>query len=109
MMDQFQGSLIPAAENPEPVSRLGLVQFVVTVMLVAIMAAFGIFTATHAGGEEMMRKATAQAKVLPDINITPESLEPNLAGMLATGDGGTSLPLEETGGGVSRDAFKHNR
>jgi hypothetical protein len=41
--------------------------------------------------------------------ITPESLEPNLNGMLATGDGGAALPLEEIVGGISRQAFDHNR
>jgi hypothetical protein len=109
MVDQVQESLITTDEAPKSEARLGLVQLVVALLLVTIMAAFGIFTATHASGEEMMKRAPAQAKVLPDLNITPESLEPNLSSMLATGDGGASLPLEETVGGISREAFKHHR
>lgn len=109
MVNQFQESLITADEAPKSARRLGLVQLVVALMLVAIMAAFGIFTATHANGEEMVKRAPASAKVLPDINLTPESLEPNLSGMLATGDGGASLPLDGPTGTLNRNVFTHNR
>jgi hypothetical protein len=101
MLNQFQESLIVAepANKPRHPLRLTLVQAAIGLLLVIAISAFGLFTASHASGQEgMVRKATpATANVLPDLVIWPESLEPNLSGMLATGDGGAAIDAQETG------------
>jgi hypothetical protein len=110
MVNQFQASLLTAdrvgkADLPMPSA---LIQAVIGFALVLAVSAFGLFAASHAIGQEVSAR-TATANVLPQLMISPESLEPNLNGMLATGDGGAALPLEETVGGTSRQAFEHNR
>ena len=113
MINQFQESLLTddRKSNANHTLRSAWVQTAIGLMLVIAISAFGIFTASHATGQEsMMRKApAATANVLPELFISDEALEPNLNGVLATGDGGASLPLEETVGGVSRNAFQRNR
>jgi hypothetical protein len=113
MINQFQESLLTddRTSKANHTLRSACIQSAIGLMLVIAISAFGLFTASHATGQEsMMRKdPAATANVLPELVIWPESLEPNLNGMLATGDGGASLPLEETVGGVSRNAFDHAR
>jgi hypothetical protein len=81
---------------------------------VLLFSAIGLLTAFYLIGREATYAAeqvtprAATENVLPPLVVPPESLEPNLNGVLATGDGGASIPLEELVGGVSRDAFKNN-
>lgn len=109
MVNQFQASLLTAdrAGKADLPMRSALLQAAIGAALVLAVSAFGLFAASHAIGQEA--QAARTANVLPQLMISPESLEPNLNGMLATGDGGAALPLEETVGGVSREAFAHNR
>jgi hypothetical protein len=109
MVNQFQASLLTAdrAGKPDLPMRSALLQAVIGFALVLAVSAFGLFAASHAIGQEA--QAAGTANVLPQLMISPESLEPNLNGMLATGDGGATLPFEETVGGISREAFEHNR
>jgi hypothetical protein len=114
MMNQFQESLIVAGDASKDghTMRSGYVQAAIGLVLVIAISAFGLFTASHANGQDGMTRKTAQAtmmNVLPPLFISDESQQPNLNGVLATGDGGAALPLEETVGGVSRNAFDHNR
>ena len=101
MIDPFAESLIVAerARKTGPTMRLTLVQAGIGLVLVIAISAFGLFTASHASGQEgMVRKAApATANVLPDLVIWPQSLEPNLSGMLTTGDGGAMIDSRETG------------
>jgi hypothetical protein len=114
MMNQFQESLIVAngASKDGLTMRSGYIQAAIGLVLVIAISAFGLFTASHANGQDGMARKTAQAttmNVLPPLFISDESQQPNLNGVLATGDGGAALPLEETVGGVSRNVFDHNR
>ena len=102
MIDKFAESLVVAerARKTGPTMRLTLVQASIGLVPVIAISAFGLFTASHAGGQEgMVRKAApATANVPPDLVIGPEPLEPNLSAMLATGDGGAMIDGRETGG-----------
>jgi hypothetical protein len=114
MMNQFQESLIVAGNTNKDglTMRSGYVQAAIGLVLVIAISAFGLFAASHANGQDGIGRKTAQAStvnVLPPLFISDESQQPNLNGVLATGDGGAALPLEETVGGVSRNAFDHNR
>jgi hypothetical protein len=115
MVNQFQASLLTA----DRVGKTGLsirpalVQAAFGLALVLMACAFGLFAASHAISQEVSNAAgkgalVATANVLPQLVIHAESLAPNLNGMLATGDGGAAIPLEELVAGVSREAF-HNR
>jgi hypothetical protein len=71
--------------------------------LVLMISAIGLFTASHAIGQEStVRKAdpATTANVLPPLYISDESLEPNLNGMLATGDGGAMIEIKEITGNL---------
>jgi hypothetical protein len=76
-----------------------------------LFSALGLFTAfylisqqaSHATAKTTPR--TAAANVSPELYISPASLEPNLNGVLVTGDGAASIPLEELVAGVRREAF----
>jgi hypothetical protein len=108
MINQFQESLMITDRTMRP----AYAQMAIGLVLVIAISAFGLFTASHARGDESLTRKNipaATANVLPSLVIWPQSQEPNLNGMLATGDGGAALPLEETVGGVSRDAFDHKR
>ena len=117
MVNQFQASLLTAdrAGKADLPMRSALIQAAIGFALVLAVSAFGLFAASHAIGQEAQAATdkvgarTVTANVLPQLVISPESLEPNLNGMLATGDGGAALPLEEIVGGISREAFEHNR
>lgn len=111
MINQFQESLWTddRTSKTNHTLRSAWVQTAIGLMLVIAISAFGIFTASHATGQENMVRKPAMANVLPELFISDEALEPNLNGLLATGDGGASLPIEETVGGVSRNAFDRNR
>jgi hypothetical protein len=114
MMNQFQESLTvtDGASKDGQTKRSGYVQAAIGLVLVIAISAIGLIAAPRATGQEgMVRKsATATtANVLPPLIISDESQQPNLNGVLTTGDGGDALPLEETVGGVSRNAFKKNR
>jgi hypothetical protein len=114
MTNQFQESLAvtAVASKATHTMRLGYVQAAVGLALLIIISAFGLFIASQATGQESMTRKTAQAttvNVLPPLFISDESQQPNLNGVLATGDGGAALPLEEIVGGVSRNAFDRNR
>jgi hypothetical protein len=114
MMNQFQESLTvtDGASKDGLTQRSGYIQAAIGLVLVIVISAIGLVAAPHATGQEgMMRKAASAttANVLPPLFISDESQQPNLNGVLATGDGGAALPPEETVGGVSRDAFNHNR
>ena len=108
MMKQLQTTLLTANR-----AKVGLstrhVRVQVVLGLVLIASVFGVFAMANAVPQEASStsKGThfAATNVLPQLVISPESLKPNLNGMLATGDGGASLPLEEVVAGVSRGAF----
>jgi hypothetical protein len=112
MVNQFQASLLTAdrAGKADLPVRSALIQAAIGFALVLAVSAFGLFAASHAIGQEAQAATdkiaarTATANVLPQLVIAPESLEPNLNGMLATGDGGAALPLEEIVGGISHKA-----
>jgi hypothetical protein len=101
MVNQFQASLLttPRQKAGHPI-RLALVQAAAGFRLVLLVSAFGLFAASHAIGDEAHAAAgpravpAATANVLPDLVIWPESLEPNLSGTLATGDGGATIELQ---------------
>ena len=93
MLNQSQESLMVG--DRAHTLRPALVQLAIGLVLVIATAAFGLFTASHANGQERAQAATAKTeKVLPDLVIWPEALEPNLSGMLATGDGGDVINLQ---------------
>jgi hypothetical protein len=81
---------------------------------VVLFSALGLVAALYLGGREASPTAekgtstAARENVLPALVISPLSLEPNLNGVLATGDGGAAIPLEELVAGVRREAFDHN-
>ena len=115
MTYQYQASLLTAgrAAKADLSMRPGFMQAAREFAPVLLFSALGLLTALYLIGWEvsgMVEKAApraAAANVLPELVISPQSLEPNLNGMLATGDGGASIPLEELVAGVSREAF-HN-
>jgi hypothetical protein len=78
---------------------------------VLMFSALGLFASFWLIGYQISRTTatsaprTAAANVLPELFISEESLQPNLNGVLVTGDGGASIPLEELVAGVRRDAF----
>jgi len=113
MVNQFQASLLTADRAKVGLSiRPALIQAALGFALVLMVSAFGLFAASHAIGQEASNagKGTpvVTANVLPQFVIYPASLEPNLNGVLATGDGGASIPLEEVVAGVSREALNNN-
>jgi hypothetical protein len=82
---------------------------------VVLFSALGLVAALYLGGREASPTAekgtspvAARENVLPALVISPLSLEPNLNGVLATGDGAASIPLEELVAGVRREAFDRN-
>jgi hypothetical protein len=101
MLNQFQESLMvtDGASKTGRTLRPAYLQAAIRMVLVIAIYAFGLFTATHAIGQEStVRKApAATANVLPELVIWPESQEPNLNGVLATGDGGAMIETKETG------------
>src|SRR5436190_21678720 len=95
MINQFQESLMAAdgAGKTTQAVRLGYVQAAIGLALVIVISAFGLFIASQALGQENMTPKTqaATANVLPILILSPELQEPNLNGMLATGDGGAMI------------------
>jgi hypothetical protein len=93
MVNQFQESLMDGARSTRP----AFIQMAIGLLLVVAIAAFGIFAASYARSEEALahQGKPATAKVLPDLVIWPESLEPNLSDMLATGDGGATIDRKD--------------
>jgi hypothetical protein len=102
MTNQFQESLLVADRSGTAGFRLAFVQAAVGLALACVISIFGLVIASQAHGQDTKRPT---ANVLPELILSPDSQEPNLNGVLATGDGGAALPAEETIGGVSRDAF----
>jgi hypothetical protein len=113
MMNQFQASL-PITDRPGIADfsiRSALLQAVLA--LVLMVSAFGLFSVSRAIGQQAsiaVGKGTpvVTANVLPELIFHPETLEPNLNGMLATGDGGATIPLEEVVDAVLREASERN-
>jgi hypothetical protein len=101
MINQFQESLMvtDGAHKDGRAPRPAWLQAPIGLVLVIAISAFGLFTASHAIGQEStVRKApAATANVLPPLYISDESLQPNLNGMLATGDGGAMIENKEKG------------
>jgi hypothetical protein len=101
MTNQFQESLLAADRTDNAGFRLAIVQAAVGLALACVISIFGLVIASQAYGQETKRPT---ANVLPELIISPESQEPNLNGMLTTGDGGTSLPVDATAGDAKRHA-----
>jgi hypothetical protein len=91
-----QPTLVQAVRDLKPVLMFSAVGLVTALSLIALQASHTTVKATP---------KVAAANVSPELYISPASLEPNLNGMLATGDGGASIPLEELVAGVRREAF----
>jgi hypothetical protein len=78
---------------------------------VLMFSALGLFASFWLIGFQISHTAAATAhraaaaNVSPELFISDESLRPNLNAVLATGDGGASIPLEELVAGVRREAF----
>ena len=106
MVNQFQQSLLAAerASKANSTMHLTFVQAAIGFVLVMAISAFGLFPASHAIGQESLERKTAPAtaNVLPKLMISPESLEPNLNWMPATGDGGAMIEPQETTGSLPR-------
>jgi hypothetical protein len=114
MVNQFQESLLTG----DRVNKAGLPMRLVFIqaargfVLVLMISTFGLFAASHAIGQEVPGVATkgavpvATGNVLPKLVISPESLEPNLNGMLATGDGGAVIEPQETTGSLRASAYR---
>jgi len=86
-----------------------MVQAAIAFMAVTSIFAFGILYASQAIGEEVSKPRTAvsgasAANVLPTLAISSQALEPNLNGMLATGDGGAMIDTQEITGSLPRSA-----
>jgi hypothetical protein len=100
IVNQFQESLLTSNRTGLPM-RLVFVQAAIGFAFVLMISALGLFAASHAIGQEVSGVAekgaapVATANVLPKLVILPESLEPNLNGMLATGDGGAMIEIKE--------------
>jgi hypothetical protein len=98
MINQFQASLLTTDQvgKTDLPSRLALTQTAIGFVFVLMVSAFGLFAASNAIGEEAYTAVKGAspidaAAVLPILVISPESLEPNLNAMLATGDGGAVI------------------
>ena len=93
MVNQFQASLLTAQRTGKAGLPAGLafLQAAFGIAFVLLVSAFGLFTAWHAIGQESMLPKAATANVLPPLVISDEALQPNLTGMLATGDGGATI------------------
>jgi hypothetical protein len=104
-MESLMMKPLTSLTQRETSTRTVFVQTVIGLTLVIAIAAFGVFSATHATGQETRTQKAATANVLPALTIWSETREPNLNGVLATGDGAAALPAEEVVGGVSRNAF----
>jgi hypothetical protein len=116
MMYQFQTSLLtPARTGKIDLStHFDFMQAARGFVPMLLFSALGLFTTLYLmsrevpGTVENAPVAAIKANVLPHLVISPASLEPNLNGVLATGDGGAALPLEELIAGVRREAFNNN-
>jgi hypothetical protein len=106
MVNHFQASLLTAeriGKGDQPI-RLAFIQAALGFALVLMISVFGLFATSHAIGQDASGAAakgpSVVANVLPPLVISPESLEPNLNGTLATGDGGSMIETKETTGGL---------
>jgi hypothetical protein len=106
MMNQFQQSLLVAERAKKACStmHLAFVQAAIGFVLVVAISAFELFPASHAIGQESLERKAAPAttNVSPKLVISPESLEPNLNWMPATGDSGAMIEPQETTGSLHR-------
>jgi len=73
-----------------------------TRVAIALISAFALFVAVVAISQEARStgrnsEPVASANVLPPLVISAQSLEPNLNGMLATGEGGALIVFTDTG------------
>jgi hypothetical protein len=109
VVNQFQESLLTLdrASKSNYMTCLGLIQTAIGFMLVIAISAFELFAASQAIGQEVTRKlsSTAALNVLPRLVISPESLEPNLNWMLATGDGAAVIKPPEASENQQRRNF----
>jgi hypothetical protein len=111
MVNQFQASLLTARRGGKAglLVRLAFIQAAFGFALILLASAFGLFTASHVIGQEGMLRKAATANVLPPLVISDEALQPNLAGMLATGDGGAMIEPSETTDSLRPAASSHPR
>ena len=86
MLNQFQESLL-VTDRTRPL-RPAYAQMAIGLALVIAIAAFGLFSASHAKGED--RKAAN----VPPPAVSADTPAPAFDWTLATGDGGAAIALE---------------